>query len=170
LRGRCETADPVSARLGRTQLLRAIEVAELTGGRLSDLHRVRSRPPRFTARWLVVDPGARLHTQIATRLDAMLAGGWEEEVRALERSVPPDAPAWQACGYRAVREYVSGGRNLHATRETILIATRQYAKRQRTWFRHQLDEADVTRVDPHDPQCAEVVAQWWHGIEARYER
>jgi len=170
LRRRCEAADPVRARLGRTQLLRAIEVVELTGGRLSDLHRERSRPPRFAARWLVVDPGARLHTQISTRLDAMIAGGWEEEVRALERSVPADAPAWQACGYRAVREYVRGERNLHATREAILIATRQYAKRQRTWFRHQLDEADVTRVDPHDPRCAELVEQWWHGIEARNER
>jgi tRNA dimethylallyltransferase len=170
LRHRCEAVDPARAHLGRTQLLRTIEVGELTGRRLSDLHRERSRPPRYRVRWLVVDPGATLHAQIAARLDAMLVAGWVEEVRTLERTVAANAPAWQACGYREILDHVRGGRDLHATREAILIATRQYAKRQRTWFRHQLTEADVTRVDPNDPRCAELVEQWWHGIEGRSER
>jgi len=100
----------------------------------------------------------------------MLSGGWVEEVRALEQSVSAEAPAWQACGYRAILKHLYGGRNLDATREAILIAIRQYAKRQRTWFRHQLTEADVTRVDPNDPRCAERVERWWHGTEGRSER
>lgn len=170
LRRRCEVVDAARAQLGRSQLMRTIEVAELTGRRLSDLHRERPRLPRFAPRWLVVDPGESLHEQIAHRLDGMLAGGWGDEVRALERVVPLHAPAWQACGYRLLLDCVQGRRNLLATREAILIATRQYAKRQRTWFRHQLAGADVARVDSRDPRCADRVEQWWQGIAARSER
>jgi tRNA dimethylallyltransferase len=163
LRTRCETLDPALAHLGRAQLLRAIEVATLTGQRLSDLQRDNARSPRLGARWLVVDPGARLADQIERRIDAMLDGGWIDETRALMHDVPPDAPAWQGCGYDAVRDIVTGVRTPAEARDAILIATRQYAKRQRTWFRHQLRDADVTRVDPHDAATAARVEQWWHG-------
>jgi len=157
------TLDPPRAHLGRTQLLRAAEVALLTGRRLSDAHRESPARPVVNARWLVVDPGALLHQQIATRLDTMLAGGWPEEVESLGRTVDPAAPAWQACGYETVRELVQGTLTAAAARDAILIATRQYAKRQRTWFRNQLAGARTTRVDPHDPSCASIVDQWWHG-------
>jgi tRNA dimethylallyltransferase len=163
LRRWVRTLDPARAELGRTQLLRAAEVALLTGRRLSDFHRESSGAPETRARWLVVDPGPRLHEHIGHRLDQMLAGGWAGEVRALEQSVPPDAPAWQACGYDTVRDLIHDKIGVHAARDAILIATRQYAKRQRTWFRHQLDDARATRVDPHDPQCDEIVERWWRG-------
>lgn len=155
--------DPPRAQLGRTQLLRAAEVALLTGRRLSDFHRDAPAVPAPGARWLVVDPGRRLHEQIARRLDAMLAAGWVDEVRALERRVPADAPAWQACGYESIRKQLRGEIGAAAARDAILIATRQYAKRQRTWFRHQVDETRVTRVDPHDPSCDAIVERWWRG-------
>jgi tRNA dimethylallyltransferase len=163
LRRWVRTLDPARAGLGRAQLLRATEVALLTGRRLSDFHRAKPRAAPRRARWLVVDPGAGLHAQIEGRLDAMLAGAWQEEVRALDRDVAPDAPAWQACGYETVRRLVRGAVGLAAAREAILIATRQFAKRQRTWFRHQLGDAGVTRVNPHDPRCDETVEQWWRG-------
>jgi tRNA dimethylallyltransferase len=153
--------DPPRAHLGRTQLLRAAEVALLTGTRLSDAHADGSAGAAITARWLVVDPGIRLHEQIAGRLDAMLNSGWPEEVRALEATVAADAPAWQSCGYESVLQLVHGEVGLPAARDAILIATRQYAKRQRTWFRHQLNDERVTRVNPHDPSCDETVEQWW---------
>ncbi len=163
LRRWVRTLDPPRAHLGRTQLLRAAEVALLTGRRLSEFHRKGSGTVALTARWLLVDPGLKLHDQIALRLDEMLAGGWPGEVRALELSVAAEAPAWQACGYGSVRELVHGTLGLHAVRDAILIATRQYAKRQRTWFRHQLNDERVTRVDPHDPSCEEIVERWWRG-------
>jgi len=163
LRRWVRTLDPPRAHLGRTQLLRAAEVALLTGRRLSEFHREGPAVGGVNARWLVVDPGPRLHEQIATRLDAMLNGGWPGEVRALERTVAADAPAWQACGYDAVRQLVHGALGPAAARDAILIATRQYAKRQRTWFRHQIGDAQVTRIDPHDPRCEAIVERWWHG-------
>ncbi|MFI5310273.1 MAG: tRNA (adenosine(37)-N6)-dimethylallyltransferase MiaA [Gemmatimonadales bacterium] len=153
--------DPARAHLGRAQLLRAAEVALLTGRRISDLHRDAARTPAFRARWLLVDPARALHARIAERLDAMLGGGWIDEVRTLEQRVPPDAPAWQACGYETVRALARGTLAVAPAREAILISTRQYAKRQRTWFRHQLGGERVVRVDPHDPRRAAVVEDWW---------
>ena len=155
--------DPPRAHLGRTQLVRAAEVALLTGKPLTEHHRAGPLTRRMRARWLVVDPGAALQEQIASRLDAMFAAGWEDEVRELGKTVPDAAPAWQACGYDAVRRLVHGALGSHAARDAILIATRQYAKRQRTWFRHQLPGEPVTRVDPHDPACDETVETWWRG-------
>jgi tRNA dimethylallyltransferase len=163
LRRWVRTLDPPRAVLGRAQLLRAAEVALLTGRRLSEYHREPAPSAPRRARWLVVDPGPRLHGQIAGRLDAMLAAGWSDEVRALEHSVAADAPAWQACGYDAVRATLRGVLKPAAARDAILIATRQYAKRQRTWFRHQVGHELVTRVDPHDPSCEETVERWWRG-------
>jgi tRNA dimethylallyltransferase len=163
LRARCKLRDPALAHLGRAQLLRAIIVAELTGTRLSDAQR-EDRPSR-RVRWLVVDPGERLHPQIVHRLDRMLAGPWQDEVRRLMQAVPADAPAWQGCGYDAVRDIVTGTTDLGRARETILIETRQYAKRQRTWFRHQIGTADVTRIDPHDPRADALVQDWWERPE-----
>jgi tRNA dimethylallyltransferase len=162
--------DPARAHLGRAQLVRAVEIALLTGSRVSVLHRERARPPRHTARYLVVDPGPELPARIETRIDAML-DGWTREVRELIAEVPPDAPAWNATGYRTVRGLVSGverpGTNGWVTsREdavrTIVTRTRQYAKRQRTWFRHQLPAERVTRVDPSATDWMGRVERWWN--------
>ncbi|MGA0920109.1 MAG: tRNA (adenosine(37)-N6)-dimethylallyltransferase MiaA [Gemmatimonadaceae bacterium] len=154
--------DPVRAPLGRTQLLRAIEVALLTGARLSDAFADSPSAPSVRAHWLIVDPGPALHARLAARLDAMFAAGWVEEVRALMATVPADAPAWNACGYREVRELVQGHRTLEATREAVLIATRQYAKRQRTWFRHQLSATEqVLRLDPMVADAQQQAEHWF---------
>ena len=162
--------DPARAHLGRTQLLRAIEVALLTGERVSRLHRERARPARRRARYLVVDPGPALAVRIADRLDAMISGGWVEEVRRLNEAVPAEAPAWQATGYRVMRDLVRGAIDVASAREAALIETRQYAKRQRTWFRHQLEDHLVTRVDPLQPEWSTVVQEWWGGVAAERER
>ena len=159
----CETLDPARAHLGRTQLLRAIEVALLTGQRLSTLHALPPRAPRFRARYLVVDPGPVLRDRIASRVDAMLDAGWPAEVEQLMRDVPEDAPAWNAAGYEVVRRLVSGEISRMHAREQIIIETRQYAKRQRTWLRHQLGAAPVTLVNPDAPDAQSIVDEWWTG-------
>lgn len=154
--------DPARADLGRTQLLRAAEVALLTGTRISDWHAAGAAKPRRRARWLILDPGPALNSRITTRIDAMLAAGWEDEVRALLTHVPADAPAWNACGYREIREVVEGRRARAEAREATIVSTRQYAKRQRTWFRNQLGaESSVTRLDPLDPAAGEIAERWF---------
>jgi tRNA dimethylallyltransferase len=160
LRRWVETIDPVRAHLGRTQLLRAVEIALLSGYRVSELHRDRARMARWRPRYLVVDPGIALAQRISRRLAEMFDNGWPEEVQRLMQIVPPDVPAWNATGYDVIRRMILGQLSVAAAREAILVSTRQYAKRQRTWFRHQLSDAVVTRLDPTSADWPETVERW----------
>jgi tRNA dimethylallyltransferase len=165
LRRWCSTLDPARARLGRTQLLRAIEVCLLTGRRLSAMHLERARRPSFQSSYLLVDPGPELHGRIATRAAGMLDAGWPAEVRGLMDAVPPDAPAWKASGYDVMRRHVAGELDRSAALERIIIETRQYAKRQRTWFRHQLEPEHVRRVSPVERGWEGAVDAWMNDVE-----
>lgn len=164
LRARVARLDPPLAQLGRTQLLRAIEVATLTGVPLSEWHRRSARAASYRVHWLVVDPGVLLHERIARRVHVMLEAGWETEVERLMRDVPPDAPAWQACGYDLLRRAAEGSMSRDVAIERTIIDTRQYAKRQRTWFRHQPEPARTTRLDPTTPDALDRALAWWHSI------
>ncbi|MDQ8154663.1 MAG: tRNA (adenosine(37)-N6)-dimethylallyltransferase MiaA [Gemmatimonadota bacterium] len=154
--------DASRAGLGRTQLLRALEMALLTGRRISELHRDAARAAEWRARWLVVDPGEQLQARIERRIGEMLDAGWLAEVGALAAAVPDEAPAWNACGYAALRAVVRGERTLAEARRAILVSTRQYAKRQRTWFRHQLSGEAVTHIDPRRGEAHDAASRWWH--------
>ena len=92
----------------------------------------------ITPEYEIVDPGPDLRNHIETRIDQMLRDGWLAEVARLMESVPRDAIAWKASGYRVMRAHLEGEYSLDHARERAIIDTRQYAKRQRTWFRHQL--------------------------------
>ncbi len=162
LRRWCRVLDPPRAHLGRAQLLRAVETALLTGQRISDLHVRRARAPRYTARYLLVDPGRALAGTIAERTDRMLAAGWLDEVRALVARIAPEAPAWTATGYDALRDVVTGACTLQQARESIVMRTHRYAKRQRTWFRHQLEGSSTTLLDPHHEDCLTRALAWWN--------
>ena len=161
LRRWCAVLDPERAHLGRYQLVRAIEIALLTGKRISELHAEDDSKPVFTASYLLVDPGPSLSERIERRVDEMIDAGWERETRSLDASVPENAPAWKASGYRVMRSVSRGELDLSVARERIIIETRQYAKRQRTWFRHQLGDAPVTRVNPDDPDAQATAQRWW---------
>jgi tRNA dimethylallyltransferase len=161
----CAALDPARAALGRAQRERAIEVALLTGHRISDLHRDRPRTPLLTARYLVLDPGPGLASAIETRVDAMLETGWLDEVRSLAARVDPEAKAWTATGYDAMRRVATGDLPLERGREQVVIATRQYAKRQRTWFRHQLEGEAVFRLDPAAGDAFDVALRWLDHME-----
>ena len=72
-------------------------------------------------------------------------------------------PAWNASGYGTVREMEQGLITREEAEERVVIETRQYAKRQRTWFRHQLAGEDVTRLDAGDTVLVDRLAAWWTG-------
>ena len=164
LRERCRAIDPARAELGRTQLLRALETFELTGRPLSAWLAERARPSDVRAHYLIVDPGAVLRERIASRVQQMLDAGWEREVKRLTHSVPADAPAWNACGYAMLRSAQSGELSRDAAIERTVIDTRQYAKRQRTWFRHQLPVDRVTRLDPTAPDALARAKTWLDAV------
>ena len=132
---------------GRQRAARAVEVALLTGHALSWWQR-EARELGPLRPWYIhlTMPREVLHRRLAARIDAMLAAGFVEEVRGvLDSGVPPDAPGLDGIGYREVVAMLSGQLSESALREAILVSTRRYAKRQDTWFRHQLRASCVVR-------------------------
>ena len=140
--------DPVSAgRLkprDRTRIARALEVIEATGRALPDWHR-EGLPPllasgEFSALFLAPEREA-LYARIDARFDAMLASGAIEEVAQLAaRQLDPLLPAMKAHGVPVLIRHLRGEVTLAEAAEFARTETRQYAKRQFTWFRHQLPE------------------------------
>ncbi|MGH7562918.1 MAG: hypothetical protein ACREK5_00635, partial [Gemmatimonadota bacterium] len=138
----------------RQRVDRALEVYFLTGRPLSDLRRGGEAPPPHLATRLV-RPRGELHRRIEERLDAMLEAGLEEEARALyEAGRTPGDPGLDTIGYREWWPFFEGRRGREVTVREILTATRAYAKRQETWFRHQ--GAYLTRP----PSAAAVLDAW----------
>jgi tRNA dimethylallyltransferase len=167
----CRRLDPERAALGRTQRLRAVETALLTGTRISASHEAAvkdTRPLVGVVRYLVVDPGPVLASRIGDRVAAMIATGWIEEVRTLLARVPVDAPAWKGCGYATLRDAVVRGTNLDEAMQRVVIETRQYAKRQRTWNRHQLPAERVTRVDSSAADAFDRACAWWESDDGEH--
>lgn len=80
-----------------------------------------------------------LQAQIERRVDAMLAAGLEDEVRRLSQDYGWEAEAMKGIGYREWRAYFEGDQSLSQTRERIIAATKNLAKRQRTWFKRNPD-------------------------------
>jgi tRNA dimethylallyltransferase len=150
---------------GRQRAARAIEVALLTGRALSFWQRA-ARAAGAMRPWYVVltVPRDVLHRRIAARAREMLAGGLVDEVRALLRSgVDPHAPGLDAVGYREVVAMLEGRLAPSDLVDAITIATRQYAKRQETWFRHQLQPEPVWTLDAAGAPATvaqEVAARW----------
>jgi tRNA dimethylallyltransferase len=133
--------DPRHRGGGRQRAQRAVEVALLAGRSLSALQAARRPVPRVPGAWYAVLTLERpaLHERIARRTRAMLDAGWVDEVRScLAGGVPPDAPGLSAVGYREIVAYLEGRLAADALEGAIAQATRRYAKRQETWFRHQL--------------------------------
>jgi tRNA dimethylallyltransferase len=140
--------DPVSAeRLkprDRTRIARALEVVEATGRSLTDWHRD-GLPPllppgEFSALFLSPDRD-QVYARIDARFDAMLAAGAPEEVARLAvRNLDPLLPAMKAHGVPGLIRHLRGEITLAEAAEIGRADTRHYAKRQFTWFRHQLPE------------------------------
>jgi len=142
--------DPVMAeRLdpGNSQrLARAWEVLEATGRSLAEWQ-AEPREGAVAARWftMVLDPARpRLYAQCDSRFRAMMAAGALDEVRRFESlHLAPDLPIGKALGRRELALHLAGELDLEAAVAAAQQATRNYAKRQGTWFRHQLN-ASIT--------------------------
>ena len=140
--------DPVTAgRLkprDRTRIARALEVVEATGRSLTDWHRDGLPPllPPGTFNALFLAPARdELYARIDARFDAMLAAGALQEVERLAaRQLDPLLPAMKAHGVPALVRHLRGEIGLEQAAEIGRADTRHYAKRQFTWFRHQLPE------------------------------
>jgi tRNA dimethylallyltransferase len=125
------------------RVIRAVEVIRLSGRPFSALradwqlspHPSPSSPLHFG----FARSAADLHQRIEARVDAMFREGWLAETEQLmQRGLAQNETAMQALGYRQIVEHLRGGRSLPETIELVKARTRQFAKRQMTWFRRQL--------------------------------
>lgn len=165
--------DPVGAGKlhdGDTQrLVRAYEVVRSTGKPLHEWQSQQTdRPPahwRFSS--FVVEPTRPvLYANCDRRFDLMLQQGAMDEVRRLAaRNLAPELPAMKAVGVPELIAVMKGAWTIDQAREKAQQATRNYAKRQLTWFRHQLpgavraelnQPADKGEIEKHSQQMATI--------------
>lgn len=142
-----ERADPVTfARIDREnprRVVRALEVIRLTGQPFAEQRAPWTDESRETVYCLVREP-EDLRRRINVRVDEMFADGLVAETsRLLEQGLADNRQAMQAIGYRQVVEHLRGERELAETIELIKTKTWQFARRQMTWFRNQLNAVEL---------------------------
>jgi tRNA dimethylallyltransferase len=142
------------------RVVRALWLCRIHGGPISRARRADPPQPRVRLLVLVLDPGPALDARIAQRVDAMLAAGWLAEVEKLrEAGYDGRHKAMRSLGYRQMLDVVEGRIDLETARQAIVLATRQYARRQRTYFRHQIPAEIVFHLTQPD-DCP------WDRVEA----
>ena len=141
---RLRSIDPeAAARLhpaDEKRIVRALEVYEETGKTITQ-HNLETQaiPPRYRPVWIGLDyqDRAALYRRIDLRVDKMLEDGLLDEIRArLALGVSPKATAMQAIGYKEFFDALEGRSTLSAAADLCKQRSRNYAKRQLTWFRH----------------------------------
>ncbi len=165
LHRRLAAVDPVAA--GRLhpndhrRLIRALEVYDKTGQPITRWQQQFAEPARTSNRVFVLDwPRCQLYRRIDQRVEAMFQAGLVDEVKRLaDGPLPLSHTARQALGYREVLEHLAGQYDLATTIQRVKTHTRQFAKRQGTWFRSLEECRFVPVADPLAPQeVAERIA------------
>ncbi|GFE66806.1 tRNA (adenosine(37)-N6)-dimethylallyltransferase MiaA [Litoreibacter roseus] len=146
-RARIDTANPA-------RVQRAWEVWRATGRTITDWQ-ASTRPPLLpceTAVPIVIDADKDwLTPRIAHRFDDMLDKGALDEVRAMQDRWDPTLPSAKAIGAPELMAFLNGQIDLATARERAIIASRQYAKRQRTWFRARMKNWHAVRISGNQP-------------------
>ncbi len=134
----------------RTRIARALEVVRSTGQPLAQWQEDKSGGIADEVRLLpllLLPPREWLYARCDMRFDAMLENGGTDEVRTLlARGLDPDLPVMRAIGVREIADMIATPEAADDARVRAKIATRQFAKRQFTWFRNQ-SPADWVKID-----------------------
>ncbi|VAV97861.1 tRNA dimethylallyltransferase [hydrothermal vent metagenome] len=141
--------DPVSAKRlnprDTTRIMRALEVIRSTGKPLDHWHQQRTGGIGIDIRLyplILMPPREWLYERCDRRFRQMMDQGAREEVEALlARQLPDDCPVMRAIGVREIADWINGDIGLEEAITRAQAATRQYAKRQYTWFRNQFPSA-----------------------------
>jgi tRNA dimethylallyltransferase len=148
LHARMRELDPVAFekfKNCRRRLIRALEVRLVTGRSLLELQGIMKPKLRYDVEaWRLDPPVEVLKEKIARRARIMLDSGWIDEAkRALDCGLLSTPTAHQALGYRIIDGFLRGQFDRAELENRIVTATWQFARRQRTWFRHQHPEAQI---------------------------
>ncbi|MFO1248335.1 MAG: tRNA (adenosine(37)-N6)-dimethylallyltransferase MiaA [Alphaproteobacteria bacterium] len=161
LHARLTDRDPVTAAKLRPsdpqRVLRAFEVFEATGRPLAEWQDAPGAPLLKDARlacFVLDPPRPELRARIAARFEGMVDEGGLDEARALD-GIDPALPAAKLLGLRPLQAFAAGTLTREEALDAAITATRQFAKRQMTWFRHRM---------PHyiwyDPFVSNLITQY----------
>jgi tRNA dimethylallyltransferase len=132
----------------KQRITRALEVFETTGQSIRSFYSNQGAPLLTAQRSkniILMPERPILHERIANRFHKMMDLGAVEEVqKMLELNIDPTHTSMKAIGVREITRYLKGEIDKDAAIELSIIATRQYAKRQSTWFRNQLGDEWTT--------------------------
>lgn len=124
------------------RVVRILEVYRTSGKKLSEWQKDRrggiGKIPVFS----LCRSRENLYARINARVDQMMKDGWMDEVRLLAKTVPSSAPAWQSLGYRELLA-ASTAVEVERVLDDVKKKTRNYAKRQLTWFRWQVESEPI---------------------------
>lgn len=135
--------------------LRALEVYYTTGIPISEQQG--ENPPDYPILQICLDSDAEhLDVRIRQRTKQMIADGLVAEVEYLSQKYGVDLPLLNTLGYQEIKQYLAGAISLEEATELIALHTRQFAKRQRTWFRQS---PNLEYVDMDNPDLLEQVWQ-----------
>ena len=156
--------------LDRQRAARTVELALLSGRPLTRwIESGRTeRPPLPTATWVLDLAAPLLRERIRHRAEALIRdGAWAGEVRDLLSRGLEGSRAFDALGYADVAGLVRGRADIEETIERVSTSTWRYARRQRTWFRHQLpDDAVVLDASTGPEQLGRHIADAWRASAA----
>lgn len=140
----------------QVRTLRALEVFYVTGRPISEQQG--EYPPPYRILQIGLESQV-LDDRIAKRTAQMIEMGFEQEVKSLCERYGEDLPLLDTLGYREMKQYLRGEISLDEAEQLIVLHTRQFAKRQRTWFR-----AD-SRIEWFDADAPDLLDRVWHRIE-----
>ena len=124
------------------RIIRILEVFQLTGRKLSEWQKERVGGIGVLPVFWLSRSRENLYARIDARVDQMMADGWLDEIQELAKTVPLDAPAWQSLGYRELLN-AENPSQVEAVLDEVKRKTRNYAKRQLTWFRWQVKSSEI---------------------------
>ncbi len=152
---------PKDILLNPRRLLRAVEVARLTGRTPWELNSSSNTPNPEFRQFIILPDLELLKTRIRQRTAAMMVQGWVQEAQhAIGNGLMETPTARQALGYRDIADFLSGnGPDTLTDLETLLVSrTIHYARRQFTWFKHQHPGATFIPITPNDNPLDTIVS------------
>ncbi|MFN6474415.1 MAG: tRNA (adenosine(37)-N6)-dimethylallyltransferase MiaA [Nostoc sp. SerVER01] len=154
-----QQVDPVAAQKihahDSVRTLRALEVYYVTGYPISEQQG--ENPPNYPILQIGLDCDLeKLGVRIQQRTEQMIANGLVAEVEYLCQKYGADLPLLNTLGYQEIKQYLAGDISLNAAKELTVLHTRQFAKRQRTWFRAY---SQIEWFNADDPDLLEKVWQ-----------
>jgi tRNA dimethylallyltransferase len=155
-----QQVDPTAAQKihpnDEVRTLRALEVYYVTGCPISEQQG--ENPPDYPILQIGLECSNSdiLDRRIEQRTEQMIAAGWEAEVKALCEKYGSDLPLLNTLGYQEMKQYLAGNISLDEAKHLTVLHTRQFAKRQRTWFRAY---PEIEWFDADNPELLEKVWQ-----------